>query len=154
MTLVLNVDGVRHAVTSADDTPLLWVLRGELDKNGPKYGCGAAQCGACTVLLDDAPVRSCVLPVSAATGAAIRTLDGLADADGALHAVQSAFVAEQAAQCGYCTSGMIMSAVALLAETPRPTDAQVRTALDGNLCRCGAHNRIVRAVLRAAEART
>lgn len=150
MSMVLDVDGVRSQVDVPVDTPLLLVLRDDLEKNGPKYGCGAAYCGACTVLADGAPIRSCVMPVAAAAGMKIQTLDGLRGPGGQLHAVQAAFLAEQAAQCGYCTSGMIMTAVALLKENPRPTDGEVRAALNGHLCRCGAHNRIVRAVLRAA----
>jgi nicotinate dehydrogenase subunit A len=131
--------------------PLLQVLANDLGADGPKYGCGKAQCGSCTVLMDGNPVRSCVLPLSAADGRAVTTLAGLAEG-GRPGRLQQAFIDEQAAQCGYCTSGMIMQAQALLDRNPRPTAAEVRASLDGNLCRCGVHNRIVRAVLRAAGA--
>jgi nicotinate dehydrogenase subunit A len=130
--------------------PLLQVLANDLGVDGPKYGCGKAQCGSCTVLMDGNPVRSCVVPLSAADGRSLTTLSGLTDR-GRPGRLQQAFIDEQAAQCGYCTSGIILQAQALLDRNPKPTDAQVRAALDGNLCRCGAHNRIVRAVLRAAK---
>jgi nicotinate dehydrogenase subunit A len=146
------VNGMVHPVAAAPDTPLLYVLRNELGLNGPKFGCGLAQCGACTVHLGGRAVRSCVTPVSAAAARPVLTLEGLATPDG-LHPLQQAFIVEQAAQCGYCLSGMIMTAAALLRTTPRPTDAQIRTALASNLCRCGAHLRILRAVQRAALAR-
>jgi aerobic-type carbon monoxide dehydrogenase small subunit (CoxS/CutS family) len=122
----------------------------DLNAFGPKYGCGRAQCGACTVLIDGAAVRACVTPASAAQGRRVTTLEGLRDGSkpGKL---QRAFIAEQAAQCGYCTSGMIMQAQALLSRNPKPTESDVKAALDGNLCRCGAHNRIVRAVIRASK---
>ena len=145
----LQVNGVAHAVTVEPDTPLLYVLRNDLELNGPRFGCGYSQCGACTVLVDGKPVRSCVTPVSDVKGKSITTLEGLGTRDN-LHRLQQAFIAEQAAQCGFCSNGMIMTAKALLDRTPRPTEAQVRKALAANLCRCGTHNRIVRAVLRAA----
>ncbi len=129
--------------------PLLYVLRNDLGFNGPKYGCGLGQCGACTVLLDGAPVRSCVTPVSAAVGSQVTTLEGLGTPDQP-HPLQQAFLDEQAAQCGYCISGMIMTAAGLLRRNPKPTDLQIREALAGNLCRCGTHVRILRAIKRAA----
>ena len=133
-----------------NSTPLLNVLANDLQINGTKFGCGKAQCGACLVLVDGNPVKSCVAPVSGVAGRSVTTLKGLKEGSQASR-LQQAFMDEQAAQCGYCTSGMILQAQALLDRNPRPTDAEVRIALDGNLCRCGAHNRIVRAVLRAAK---
>ena len=150
MSLTINVNGKAHASEAAADTPLLYVLRNDLGLNGAKYGCGVSQCGACTVALDGKAVRSCVMALSTLSGRAITTLEGLAPA-GALHPLQQAFIDEQAAQCGYCTSGMIMTAKVFLERTPRPTEAQIRKALAANLCRCGTHNRIVRAVQRAAD---
>jgi nicotinate dehydrogenase subunit A len=149
-TFTLNVNDSVRAVTVDSGTPLLYVLRNDLELNGPRFGCGLSQCGACTVHVDGRATRSCVLPVNAAVGKKIRTLEGLASGD-ALHPLQRAFIAEQAAQCGYCSNGMIMTAKALLDRTPKPTEAQVRKALGANLCRCGTHNRIVRAVLRASK---
>jgi nicotinate dehydrogenase subunit A len=146
----ITVNGTVHEVQAEADTPLLYVLRNELELNGPRFGCGLAQCGACTVLLGGRPIRSCVTPVSAATAAPITTLEGLGTAEQP-YPLQRAFLDEQAGQCGYCIPGIIMSAAALLAEQPRPTDAQIREALVGNLCRCGSHTRILRAVRRAAE---
>ena len=130
--------------------PLLYLLRGELALHGPKFGCGFGQCGACTVLVDRMATRSCTLPVSRAAGHDITTLEGLGTPEQP-DPVQAAFIAEQAAQCGYCTNGMIMTAKALLARTPKPTVDQIKQALDGNLCRCGTHTRIVRAIERAAN---
>lgn len=130
--------------------PLLQVLSNDLQMNGQKSGCGKAQCGACTVLINGDAMRSCVIPLSAADGKSITTLAGLAQA-GKPSRLQQAFIDEQAAQCGFCTSGMIMQAQALLDRNPKPTDSEVRSALDANLCRCGAHNRIVRAVIRASQ---
>ncbi len=146
----LKVNGRTQEVAVPDDTPLLYVLRNDLKLNGPKYGCGLSQCGACTVLVDGQAVRSCVTPVGTVTGQDITTLEGLGTLDKPSK-LQQAFIDEQAAQCGYCMNGMIMSAQALLHKTPKPTEAQVRTALDGNLCRCGVHNRVVRAVMRASR---
>jgi nicotinate dehydrogenase subunit A len=145
----ITVNGAAHEAQAEPDTPLLYVLRNELGLNGPRFGCGLAQCGACTVLLGGRPVRSCVTPLSAATSAPITTLEGLGTAEQP-HPLQRAFLDEQAGQCGYCIPGIIMSAAALLAEQPAPTDAQIREALNGNLCRCGSHTRILRAVKRAA----
>jgi nicotinate dehydrogenase subunit A len=147
----LHVNG-RTQTIDADDPnmPLLYALRDALELHGPKFGCGLGQCGACTVMVNGAAVRSCQMPVSQAQGKEITTLEGLGSPE-QLHPVQAAFVAEQAAQCGYCTNGMIMAATALLAKTPHPTEAQVRTALAGNLCRCGTHVRILRAVMRASD---
>jgi aerobic-type carbon monoxide dehydrogenase small subunit (CoxS/CutS family) len=135
---------------AAQDTPLLTVLANDLNVNGAKFGCGQAQCGACLVLVNGNPVNSCVTPISAVGGSSVTTLEGLQNS-GVASRLQQAFIDEQAAQCGYCTSGMIVQAHALLQRNPKPSDAEVRAALDGNLCRCGAHNRIVRAVLRAAK---
>jgi nicotinate dehydrogenase subunit A len=148
--VTLNVNGATRTVAIEPGTPLLYVLRNDLELNGPRFGCGLSQCGACTVLVDGKATRSCVFPVNAAAGKRVTTLEGLAAA-GKLHPLQRAFIAEQAAQCGYCSNGMIMTAKALLDRTPQPTDAQVRKALGANLCRCGTHNRIVRAVLRASR---
>mgnify|MGYP001174167902 FL=1 len=151
--LTLDINGREHALEGVDaDTPLLWVLRDELRLVGAKYGCGIAQCGSCTVLLDGEPVRACVLPASAAAGHAVRTVEGLAAADGTLHPLQEAWIREDVAQCGYCQSGQIMSAVALLEAIPAPTDADIDRALDGNLCRCGTYLRIRRAIHAAAAA--
>jgi nicotinate dehydrogenase subunit A len=151
MAISLKVNGVSRSVTAEPDTPLLYVLRNDLELNGAKYGCGLAQCGACTVLVDGKAVRSCVTPIDGLQKSEITTIEGLSTRD-KLHALQHAFIEEQAAQCGYCTSGMIMSAKELLDRTPRPSEQDVRAALEGNLCRCGTHNRIIRAVLRAAQA--
>jgi nicotinate dehydrogenase subunit A len=131
--------------------PLLYVLRGPFALHGPKFGCGLGQCGACTVLMDGKAVRSCMTPISRAAGHAVTTIEGLAPGD-TPHRVQAAFVAEQAAQCGYCTSGMIMTAAAFLSTTPSPTVEQAKAALAGNLCRCGTHTRILRAVVGASQA--
>jgi len=147
---MLNVNGRRHNVAADPETPLLYVLRNELKLKGARFGCGQGQCGACTVLVDGKPVQSCDLPVSAASDKAITTIEGLGGA-GALHPLQRAFIVEQAAQCGYCLSGIIMTAKALLDVNPRPTEAEIRTALKGNLCRCGTHQRILRAIRRAAQ---
>jgi nicotinate dehydrogenase subunit A len=146
----LRVNGTTHSVTCDPGTPLLDVLRADLHLAGPRFGCGMGLCGACFVIVDGRARSSCDLPVWAAQQSEITTVDGLATA-GELHAVQQAFLDSQAAQCGYCTSGMIMSAVALLAENPAPSEQQVRNALEGNLCRCGAHQRIVAAVMAAAR---
>jgi nicotinate dehydrogenase subunit A len=152
MAISLEVNGERKTVAAAPETPLLYVLRNDLGLNAAKYGCGFGQCGACTVIVDGEAVRSCVTPASSVVGKKIVTLEALGTSakPGAL---QRAFIAEQAAQCGYCVAGMLMSAEALLARTPNPSEAQIRSALDRNLCRCGTHNRIVRAVQRAAKER-
>jgi nicotinate dehydrogenase subunit A len=147
-----RVNGRPVAVDSWDpNQPLLYVLRNTLSLHGAKFGCGLGQCGACTVLLDGKAVRSCVTPVSQTAGHAVTTLEGLGTPEKP-DTVQAAFIAEQAAQCGYCTNGMIMSAKALLARTPHPTVEQVKQGLDGTLCRCGTHTRILSAVMRAAKA--
>jgi nicotinate dehydrogenase subunit A len=151
MKLTLNVNARRQAVDAAPDTPLLYALRNDLGLNGPKFGCGMAQCGACTVHIDGVAVRSCITPVSAAVGKQVTTIEGLGTVDKP-HPVQAAFIAEQAGQCGYCLNGMVMSAAALLRKNPKPDNAEIRSALNGNLCRCGSHLRIVRAVRRAAGA--
>ncbi|MCP3145120.1 (2Fe-2S)-binding protein [Pyxidicoccus xibeiensis] len=151
MAFTLNVNGRAHAIDAEEDTPLLYVLRDELGLNGAKYGCGVGQCGACTVLCDGKSLRSCLVPASALGGREVATLEGLKAPDGTLHPVQRAFLTEQAGQCAYCIPGMVMAAVALLREKPRLTEAEIRSALDANLCRCGSHNRIVRAIQRAAE---
>ena len=147
----LTVNGRDHRVDVPPSEPLLTVLRTELDLTGAKYGCGEGQCGACTVLIDGQPVRSCVAPVSTAQGKAVTTIEGLA-ANGALHRVQRAFVELDAMQCGYCTSGMVMAAVGLLSRQPDPTDGEIVRAMNGNICRCGAQPRIVDAIRRAAAA--
>jgi len=147
---MLKVNGRTQDVRVPDDTPLLTALRNDLKLNGPKYGCGAAQCGACTVLVDGQAVRSCVTTVGTVTGQSITTLEGLSSG-GKMDALQRAFIEEQAMQCGYCVSGIILRARQLLDQTPKPTEGEVRLALDGHLCRCGAQNRMVRAVLRAAQ---
>ena len=147
----LNVNGEAHRVDAAPDEPLLWVIREQLGLIGTKFGCGIAQCGACTVHLDGQAVRSCVTPVSAVGGRAVTTIEGLAE-DGAPSAVQQAWIDEQVPQCGYCQSGQIMSATALLAGNPQPTDADIDDAMRGNICRCGTYARIRRAIKRAATA--
>ena len=148
--LTLTVNGCTRTVTGVTrDTPLLYVLRNDFELNGPKYGCGLGQCGACTVLLDGGPARSCVVPVAAAVGRETLTLEGLGTLD-ALHPIQRAFIDEQAAQCGYCLNGMIMSTKALLTRNPHPSEAEVLESLRYNLCRCGAHIEIMRAAMRAA----
>ena len=147
-----NLNGRTVTVDSWDPgQPLLYILRNALELHGPKFGCGLAQCGACTVLLDGKAVRSCVTQVRQAAGHAVTTLEGLGTAEKP-DVVQAAFIAEQAAQCGYCTNGMIMGARALLNQTPHPTLEQAKQALDNNLCRCGTHTRILNAVMRAARA--
>jgi nicotinate dehydrogenase subunit A len=151
-TYSLTVNGERRRVDVWDpNEPLLYVLRGELGLTGAKFGCGLGQCGSCTVLVDDQPVRSCMVPIAGVANRRVTTIEAMGT-PGKPDALQAAFIAEQAAQCGYCTSGMIVSARALLRHTPHPTIEQVKQALAGNLCRCGAHTRIVRAVMRAAGA--
>ena len=145
----VKVNGSVRTVSVEPDTPLLYILRNDFELNGPRFGCGLAQCGACVVLIEGKAVRSCTTPVSEVGAKAVTTLEGLGTAQKP-HPLQQAFIEEQAAQCGYCSNGMIMTAKALLDKTPKPTEAQVKKALAANYCRCGTHNRIVRAVLRAA----
>ena len=145
----LRVNGKSQAIEVEPDMPLLYALRNDLRLNGPKFGCGLSQCGACTVILDGNAIRSCVTPISAVQNKSVTTLEGLGSTK-KMHKIQQAFVDEQAAQCGYCINGMIMSSKALLDKNPKPTDSQVREALAGNLCRCGTHIRILRAVKRAS----
>jgi nicotinate dehydrogenase subunit A len=149
-TIDLRVNGKSHTIQADQATPLLYVLRNQLELNGPKYGCGMQQCGACMVLLDGKATTSCTLPVDAIKGKAIVTLEGLAVTGNTLHPVQEAFVSQQAAQCGYCLNGMIMSAVSLLQENPHPDDAAIRSGMQRVLCRCGTQARIIRAVKQAA----
>ena len=146
---VLNINGVNREVDVDPATPLLWVIREQLKLTGTKFGCGIAQCGACTVHLNGEPVRSCTTPLSRAIGAQITTIEGLSN-DTELHPLQAAWIAEQVPQCGYCQSGQIMSAVALLRDNPQPTDADIDVAMRGNVCRCGTYQRIRKAIKRAA----
>lgn len=147
-----SVNGEERVVDTDPSTPLLWVLREQLKLTGTKFGCGIAQCGACTVHLNGAPVRSCSTPLAAAEGADLTTIEGVAAADGTRHPVQDAWVEHQVPQCGYCQSGQIMSAVALLRDVPNPTDADIDAAMSGNICRCGAYGRIRQAIKTAASA--
>jgi nicotinate dehydrogenase subunit A len=151
MALPITVNGQNQMVTSSPDTPLLYVLRDELGLNGPRFGCGLSQCGACTVLVNGQAIRSCVYALSRVGDQPVTTLEGLGTPD-APHALQTAFIDEQAGECAYCINGMIMVAAAFLTQNPSPTQAQIIQALDGNLCRCGSHPRIVAAVQRAAGA--
>ena len=148
MTKRIKVNGEQHDVSSDPETPLLYVLRNELRLHGPKFGCGLAQCGACTVHYAGEATRSCVLPL-AAVEQEVSTVEGLGSPEKP-HPLQAAFISEQAVQCGYCINGMIMTAAALLGKLPNPTDSEIREALDNNLCRCGTHMRIIKAVKRAA----
>ena len=145
----LKVNGKTQVVDTDPETPLLYVLRDDLKLNGPKFGCGLAQCGSCTVIMDGNAIRSCVTPVKAASNHPVTTLEGLGSTK-KLHPIQKAFIDEQALQCGYCINGMIMTSKALLDKNPKPTDSQIKEALAGNLCRCGTHTRILRAVKRAS----
>jgi aerobic-type carbon monoxide dehydrogenase small subunit (CoxS/CutS family) len=148
MAVSLTVNGRQQTVDVPDDTPLLWVLRDTLNMTGTKFGCGIAQCGACTVLVDGSPVRSCATRISATAGKRVTTIEGLSPNSN--HPVQQAWVAEQVPQCGYCQSGQIMSAAALLASNRRPTDQDIDKAMQGNICRCGTYQRIRKAIHRAA----
>jgi nicotinate dehydrogenase subunit A len=148
--IALNVNGKAQTVEAEPDTPLLYVLRDNLEMHGPKFGCGLGQCGACTVMLDGVAARSCVIPLSKVGARAVTTLEGLGTS-AKPHPVQQAFIDEQAAQCGYCINGMVMTSAAFLAKNKNPSDAEIKRALAGNLCRCGTHVRIVRAVKRAAK---
>jgi nicotinate dehydrogenase subunit A len=150
-TYRLRVNGREHVVRVAGDTPLLYVRRNDLALNGPKFGCGLAQCGACAVLRDNREIRSCVTPVAQAVGNDITTSEGLGTPD-RLHPLQAAFVEKQAAQCGYCTSGMLVAAVDLLRSNPEPTDDEIKKHMDGHLCRCGSHLRILDAIGQVASA--
>jgi nicotinate dehydrogenase subunit A len=150
MTVTVNINGVDHFLDVDPSTPLLYVLRDDLKLNGAKYGCGLGQCGACTVQVDGKAMFSCLMPIAALGGRRVRTVEGLGTIE-KLSALQSAFAAEQAAQCGYCIAGMIMRAQALLDRNPSPSDAQIRKHMQTNLCRCGTHMRILRAVRRAAD---
>jgi aerobic-type carbon monoxide dehydrogenase small subunit (CoxS/CutS family) len=149
VSIVLNVNGADHAVDAAPETPLLYVLRDDLQLNGAKFGCGLGQCGACTVQVDGQAAYSCLLPVAAAAGRRIRTVEGLGSPE-APGPLQRAFIEEQAAQCGYCIAGMIMRAQALLDAKPKPSETEIRAHMQPNLCRCGTHMRILRAIRRAA----
>lgn len=146
----LTVNGKESEVTADPATPILWVVREQLGLNGTKFGCGIAQCGACTVHLDGQPVRSCSTPLSAADGKSVTTIEGLASDDGTLTKLQQAWISEQVPQCGYCQSGQIMSAAALLAANPRPSDEQINASMSGNICRCGMYSRIRKAIKVAA----
>ena len=145
----LTVNGKRHDVDVASDMPLLWVIRETIGLTGTKFGCGLSQCGACTVHLDGQPIRSCVTPVSSVGAKSVTTIEGLSPTTS--HALQLAWIAEQVPQCGYCQSGQLMSAAALIARKPNPTDADIDTAMSGNICRCGTYQRIRRAIHRAAK---
>jgi nicotinate dehydrogenase subunit A len=150
MSIEIHVNGSARRVEAAPETPLLYVLRNELKLKGTRFGCGLGQCGACTVIVDGKAVQSCDVPVSAVAGKQVTTIEALSEG-GCLHPLQQAFIDEQAAQCGYCASGIIMSAKALLDARPGASDEQVREALAGNLCRCGTHSRILRAIRRVAD---
>ncbi len=161
MAIGLNVNGKEHSIDAAPDTPLLYVLRDDLELRGPKFGCGLSQCGACSVLVDGREIRSCVTPIAAVEQRQVTTLEGLPDwyaaqhgldAAPALHPLQQAWIDEQVPQCGYCQSGMIVMAADLLSQNPSPTDPEIRQAMDPHLCRCATHNAIVRAIKRAADA--
>ena len=147
----INVDGKAHSIDADADMPLLYALRDDLGLQNPRFGCGLAQCGACTVLVDGVPTRSCVTPVDSVTGRKVTTLAGI-QTDGKPHKVQQAFIDEQVPQCGYCLNGWVMTSVALLETTPKPSDAQIREALTGLKCRCGTHISMLRAIKRAAQA--
>ena len=150
MSIKFEINGTSVELDVPDDTPLLWAVRDELNLKGTKFGCGVAQCGACTVHLNGQAIRSCVTPLAAAQGSAVTTIEGLASAEGVMHPVQKAWVAEQVPQCGYCQSGQIMSAVALLEQNANPDDAAINAAMSGNICRCGMYGRIRKAIKRAA----
>ena len=150
-TLTLKVNGKSHILKVDPSTPLLYVLRNQLELNGPKYGCGLQQCGACMVLLDGRAQPSCMITVKSAKEHSITTLEGLAKDENVLHPIQEAFIKEQAAQCGYCLNGMVISAVSLLNENPKPDDKEIREGLHRNLCRCGTHSRIIKAVQSVAS---
>ncbi|MCB1645655.1 MAG: (2Fe-2S)-binding protein [Pseudomonadales bacterium] len=147
----LTVNGQEHTVDVAADTPLLWVLRENLGLTGTKFGCGIAQCGACTVHMNGSPLRACVTPVAAAAGASITTIEGIGNQQDGLHPVQEAWIAGQVPQCGYCQSGQIMSAVALLNKNPNPSDDEINSAMAGNICRCGMYSRIREAIKTVAS---
>ena len=148
--ITITVNGKPHRVTAAPETPLLYVLRNDVELNGAKFGCGLAQCGACTVIIDGQAIRSCVTAVSDVAGRKVTTIEGLGTVEKP-HPLQKAFIEQQAAQCGYCINGMVMTAKAFLDQTPRPTDSELRDALAGNLCRCGTHARILKAIQQAAK---
>jgi len=150
MAINLKINGVDRSVPAEPDTPLLYVLRNDLELNGAKFGCGLAQCGACTVLVDGRQVRSCITEVGSIGESEVTTIEGLGTVEKP-HPLQQAFIDEEAAQCGYCINGMVMAAKDLLDRNPRPTEQDVREGLASNLCRCGTHGRIIRAVLRAAQ---
>ena len=150
MAIAFTVNGKPQQSTAAPETPLLYVLRNDLALNGAKFGCGLAQCGACTVIVDGTAIRSCITEVSDIEGRSITTIEGLGTVEKP-HPLQKAFIEQQAAQCGYCINGMVMTAKAFLDQTPHPSEAQVREALAGNLCRCGTHARILRAIQQAAR---
>ena len=150
-TTELDVNGAVRRVPVADDTPLLYVLRNDLGLKGTRFGCGDGVCGSCTVLMDGRAIQSCNTPLAAAAGRSITTIEGLG-ANGTLHPLQQAFLDEQAGQCGYCLSGFIMGAAALLARNPAPTDDEIRSALDLHICRCGSYERILKAIRRGAQA--
>src|SRR5579864_7504180 len=151
-SITLNVNGKPRTVDTDPTTPLLYVLRDDLELNGPRFGCGLSQCGACTVIMNGAAVRSCSVAVSTVQGKSITTLEGLGSVEN-LHYLQKAFIEEQAAQCGFCMNGIIMNAKLLLDKTPNPTEAEIRQGLAGILCRCGSHIRVIRAIQRAARER-
>jgi nicotinate dehydrogenase subunit A len=148
--MIITVNGAAHEVRAAPETPLLYVLRNDLELNGAKFGCGLAQCGACTVIVDGAPIRSCITPVGEVADRKVTTIEGIGTIDKP-HPLQHAFIELQAAQCGYCINGMVMTAKALLDEKPHPSNAEIREALASNLCRCGTHTRILRAIEKAAK---
>jgi len=149
VAIQFRLNGKQESAAADGDVPLLYVLRNDFSLNGPKFGCGLAQCGACTVLLDGTPIRACLVPLSAAADKSVTTLEGLGSRENP-HPLQQAFISEQALQCGYCGNGVLVAAAALLQKNPRPTEDEVRAALNGHLCRCGAQPRMLKAILRAA----